>query len=248
MKYEKTYTIRQYECGPDFKLSFSSLINFMQDIASDHSVELGVSIVDLLKRGLTWMLSRYHISVERYPHYRETVIFKTWPSKHEGFFTLREYTMEKPNGEILARMTSSFVVYDIKTKKTVNVEKHLFFSDALIKERAIDDEFLSLDLPKKIDNSQEVIIRKHDLDFNRHVNNRALVEMAIESVPMDIMKTHSLKNAQITFKGQAFYRDSLESQCELIAGENKYRIIHHLINKKNNNSVLKMETNWLKGT
>jgi medium-chain acyl-[acyl-carrier-protein] hydrolase len=192
------------------------------------------------------MLSRYHLSIEKYPRYNESVILKTWPSKHEGVFTLREYTMERPDGEILARMTSSFVIYDIKSKKIVNVEEHLFFEDSLISERAIDDDFPSLKLPKKVDHSQKILSRKHDIDFNRHVTNRALVEMAIESVPMETLETHKLKDAQITFKGQAFYGDILESQCDVIARKNSYKIIHHLINKKNGDSILKMETKWLR--
>lgn len=246
MKFTKTFTIRQYECGLDLKLSLTSLLNIMQDVAAEHSVLLNVSILDLFNRGLTWMLSRYHISVERYPNYMEKVIIKTWPSTCEGYFTLREYTMESEKGDILARMTSSFVVYDIKAKKIVQVEKHLPIENALIKERAIDDKFPSLQLPEKIDHSEEIFVRKHDIDINRHVNNVAGIEIAIESVPIDILLHYDLSDAQITFKGQAFYGDTLLSQCEVIPEDDEYRILHHVLNKQGNTSILKMVTNWVK--
>lgn len=246
MKFEKSFTVRQYECGLDLKLSFSSLLNYMQDIAAEHSVELNVSILDLFKRNLTWMLSRYHISVEKYSSYNETVLIKTWASQCDGFFTLREFTMETPQGEILARMTSSFVVYDFKAKQIVKVNDHLPIQDSLLNERAIDDNFPSLAFPKKIDHSQEIIIRKHDIDINRHVNNRIFIEIGIESIPIEILLNSKIKNAQITFKGQAFYGDTLKSLCEIIPEGNTYKIIHHVINKKSDKSVLKMETTWLK--
>ena len=197
MKFTKSFIIRQYECGLDLKLSFSSLMNMMQDVAAEHSVLLNVSILDLFNRGLTWMLSRYHISVERYPNYMEKVIIKTWPS-------------------------------------------------ALIKERAIDDKFPSLQLPEHIDHSLEICVRKHDIDINRHVNNVAGIEIAIESVPIEILLHYDLSDAQITFKGQAFYGDTLLSQCEIIPEEDEFRILHHVLNKKENTSILKMVTNWVK--
>ncbi len=246
MKYEKHFTIRQPECGLDLKLSFSSLMNMMQDIAAEHSVILNVSIFDLFKKGLTWMLSRYHISVERYPAYGETVVMKTWPSSCKGLFTLREFMLESENGEKLARMTSSFVIYDFKTKQIVNVEEHLPIFDSLVDERAIDDNFPSLELPKNIEHSQEIRIRKHDIDINKHVNNRPLVEFGIESIPINILLGSKLVDAQITFKGQAFYGEILLSQCEVIPKHDGFRILHHVINQSSKKSVLKMETNWIK--
>jgi acyl-ACP thioesterase len=192
------------------------------------------------------MLSRYHISVERYPDYMEKVIIKTWPSACKGFFTLREYTMESEKGDILARMTSSFVVYDLSAKKIVPVEKHLPIEAALLDERAIDDKFPSLQLPERIDHSEEICVRKHDIDINRHVNNVADIEIALESVPIDILLHYDLSDAQITFKAQAFYGDTLLSQCEIIPEEDEYRILHHVLNKQGNTSILKMVTNWVK--
>ena len=53
MKYQKTYSVRVFECDPSTKLSFSSLLNYMQDIAADHTVELKITIPELFKRGLT---------------------------------------------------------------------------------------------------------------------------------------------------------------------------------------------------
>lgn len=246
MKFEKTFRIRQYECGLDLKLTFSSLLNMMQDVAADHSVLLNVSFLDLIKNNLAWMLSRYHISVEQYPGYGETVIIKTWPSNMDGMFALREYTMENEAGDILARMTASFVVFDIKAKKPVIVNEHLSMQTALLNERAIDDRFLPLELPAVIDHSQEISIRKHDIDINRHVNNRAIVEIGIEIVPIDILLGYDLKDAQITFKGQAFYGETLDSQCQVIPKEDDFKVLHHVIKTNTKNSVLKMETYWSK--
>jgi hypothetical protein len=40
LQFEKEYRVHVYETGPDGKLNLYSLFNYMQDIASDHAVNL----------------------------------------------------------------------------------------------------------------------------------------------------------------------------------------------------------------
>jgi acyl-ACP thioesterase len=209
-------------------------------------VELNITIPELFKRGLTWMLSRYHISIDRYPNYMEKVILKTWIAEHQGMFSIRDYSMEAENGDILARMTSSWVLYDIRQKKIVNVSDTLPMDEHILHERAIDDKFPSLSVPENPNYSLEFHIRKHDLDINNHVNNRVTVEWAIETTPDEISKSHILVDIEITFKGQAFYGDKIESCCQLIEDKEQVTGLHHITNMSSGESVARVHTRWRK--
>ena len=246
MKFQKTYAIRIYECTPGTTLNFSSLLNLMQDVAAGHTVDLNITIPELFKRNLTWMLSRYHISVDRYPSFMENIIFKTWIAKHEGMFSIRDYTMETERGEILARMTSSWVLYNIKNKKIVNVSETLPMNEHIVHERAINDNFTSLKLPENPQYTLDLQIRKHDIDINKHVNNRITIEWALEAIPDEINRDYDLVDAEITFKGQAFYGDKIESQCQLIDNEEQINGLHHIINKNSGQSITRVHTRWRK--
>jgi len=219
----------------------------MQDIAADHTVELNITIPELLKRGYTWMLSRYHVVVDRYPEYKDTVNISTWIAEHKGLFSIRDYSMQGKNNEILARMTSSWVLYDIKNKKIAKVDDVLPLKN-ILHERAIDDTFPTLPLPKEEKYIKNLFVRKQDLDINKHVNNRVIVEWAMEAVPDEITNTHELQELEITFKGQAFYGDSIHSICEIIPNEEQFNGIHHIINNRSGQSIARVRSKWKTGT
>jgi len=247
LKFQQEYPIRIYDCSPNGKQSFSSILNYMQDVASLHTVELNITIPELLKLGYTWMLSRYHVVIEQYPVYMDTVNISTWIAEHKGLFSIRDYSMQDKDGHIQARMTSSWVLYDIKNKNIAIVDEVLPMNN-ILSERAIQDSFPKLPLPEKVDQQFQFQVRKHDLDINRHVNNRVTVEWALEAIPFEITKTHELHELEITFKGQAFYGDSIDSKCQIISTEEQYTGIHHIINGRNGQSIARVRSQWKKGT
>ncbi|MBW6457996.1 MAG: hypothetical protein K0B52_02420 [FCB group bacterium] len=245
MKFNLPLTVRIYECGNDGKLKISGLLNYMQEIAALHTVDLKISIPDLLPRGLTWMLSRYHIVIDRYPRFREPVGMSTWIAGHSGYFSIRDYCMQSENGESLARITSSWVLYGIKEKKIVLLEEALPLKD-IVHERALEDNFPSLPALQEVHAEAHFQIRRHDLDINKHVNNRVIVEWALETVPPAIAATHVLTELEITFKEQAFYGDPVLSQCELRYTGEQMTALHHILNSNGNILIARLRTQWKK--
>jgi hypothetical protein len=57
----ETNQIRSYEVDCHHRLSVLSIFNFMQEAASRHAEERGVSIQHLLSENYTWLLSRLKI-------------------------------------------------------------------------------------------------------------------------------------------------------------------------------------------
>ena len=235
--------VRVYECTPDTRLDLSSILNYMQDIAAEHTVELNITIPELFKKGLTWMLSRYHINIIRYPFYKEKVIVKSWVAEHKGMFSIRDYSMETEKGEILALMTSSWVLYDIGLKKPVPVET-LQLAAFVHPERAIDDSFSRLALPGSPEHSCDLQIRKTDIDINRHVNNRITIEWALEPVPDEIVRQYELTDIQITFKGQAFFGDPIHCDFDMDQHEEQISGRHHITNSETGQSITIVNTTW----
>ncbi len=71
-------------------------------------------MTDLFKKGLTWVLSRFHIEITRYPKWGETVQINTWPSGRGPLFAVRDYEILDAEGP-LAAATSSWLIVDLKT-------------------------------------------------------------------------------------------------------------------------------------
>ncbi len=244
MKFQKSYTVRLYECTPDGILDYSFLLNYMMDAMATHTIDIKFTIPELLKQGLTWMLSRYHIIIDRHPAYMDTVNIDTWIADHKGLFSIRDYIIKGAGGNMLARMTSSWVLYDIRKKKIVNVEILPFKN--ILPERAIHDPFLTLPSLEHADHTLEFLTRKHDIDINKHVTNRVIAEWALETLPFKITETHELAELEITFKGQAFYGDKIQSLCQILSPEEHFTALHHIINKNSEQSIALARTQWRK--
>lgn len=245
MKFTNSFTVRIYECEADGKLKLTTLLDYMQEIAALHTIQLKITIPDILPLGLTWMLSRYHIVVESYPHYGDAVTISTWVARHEGMFSVREYQLSDSSGRILASATSSWVLYDFKRKKIVPVAERLPLEN-ILPERAVADEFPSLPIPKKNDNERAFHVRMHDLDINEHANNRVIVEWGLEAVPADLIKTSTLREIEITFKGQAFYGNRIVAQSQILPGDHSNKVLILIKNLDSDKAVAVLRTNWKK--
>ena len=88
---EQQFQVRSYEIDSRGKAKFTSILNYLQESASNHATRLGVSVVDLFPKNLTWVLSRYHIKIFKYPSWNESIKINTWPSEMDNLFALREF-------------------------------------------------------------------------------------------------------------------------------------------------------------
>src|SRR4030042_4033579 len=101
-RYIRRFSVRTYESDPNGLLRPVSLLNYFQESASDHAEKLGAGVIELMRQNLTWVISRYHIRLCRYPRWKESVELATWPCLNQGLFALREFEVRDEKGEMLA--------------------------------------------------------------------------------------------------------------------------------------------------
>jgi acyl-ACP thioesterase len=66
-------------------------LDYLGETADSHIRELGVSIQDLLAKGLLWVLVGYRLNIARYPRAGEKVTVNTWYPGRHGRFYLRDF-------------------------------------------------------------------------------------------------------------------------------------------------------------
>ena len=138
-----TYDVRPSEAGYQKTIRPAALLNYLQDAAFEHSVSRGFSAFHLFKKGLIWVLSRYHVRVDRYPSVGEQVQVRTWYPGPQKPFYLRDWEVLDDKGAVLALATSSWLILDAATLKPVDDDGLL---DGLEQRpvRAIEDAFQPL--------------------------------------------------------------------------------------------------------
>ncbi|MBT1073289.1 acyl-[acyl-carrier-protein] thioesterase [Pelotalea chapellei] len=244
VSFEHSFQVHYHELDYNGNVRPVTLLNYLQDAAGMHARQLGVSVVDLREKGLTWVLSRIHIIFERYPRADESVLVRTWPSTREGFFSCREFELLDRQGCCTARATTSWAALNVATRRPVLLDKYLP-SYPLLARRAVEDDFASLPLLPPEAETVELSFRvqRSDLDINQHVNNTIYAGWALETVLEDLARG-TLAELEISFRAEALYGQSVLSRCAVIKGTDMPCCLHQIVEKKNGHELARLRTKW----
>src|SRR5690606_41043803 len=93
----------------------------MQEAAWNNTITLGISMYELLERGLTWVLQRFRVEMFRYPGHNEEITIETWASGRERVFLHRDFRVYSTDRELLGQATSVWLVMDVVKRQMVSV-------------------------------------------------------------------------------------------------------------------------------
>ena len=96
---------------------------------------------------------------------------------------------------------------------------------------------------ERVDFCKKFNIRYSDIDSNGHVNNANYFEWAIESVPVDIVKNHSIKNIKVVFEKETTYGNSILVNTQIEKKGNNIISIHRIL-AEDEKQITKLEINW----
>jgi acyl-ACP thioesterase len=244
--FEIEFPVRYHELDSHGLLRPVTLLNFAQDAGGMHAALLGVSVRDLRKRGMTWVLSRVHLVVDRYPHADDVITVRTWPSTREGLFSCREFEMRDKKGAVFSRATSSWAALNLTSRRPVKL-KDCLPEYPLTARRALVDDFSSLpqfpDSPVDTFRELPFQVRRSDQDSNGHVNNTVYSDWALEAVPDNIAESH-LHSLEVSFRAEVLYGDSILSQCVVNSSDNGAECLHRIANSRDNRELARLRTRW----
>ncbi len=210
--------IRFTEVDSEGKLSLNALLNYFQDCSTFHSEDLGIGVDYLKENHMVWVMSSWQIVVERYPRLCEQVRIGTLPYEFKGFLGMRNFAMLTTQGEYLAKANSLWSLLNTDTgKPTLPTE--------VMREKYVLEERLPMDyaprkivVPKSGESREAIVVKKHHLDTNHHVNNGQYVDMALEFLPDGFVITQM----RAEYKKQALLDDVLYPYVAV--AENSYII------------------------
>jgi acyl-ACP thioesterase len=243
--FTKDLPVRYHELDSCGNLRVATLLNYMQDTAGMHATLLGVSMADLRKLGLTWVLSRIHLLVERYPRAGETVTIRTWPATRQEVFTCREFELCDHYGAWVARATTSWAVLNAATRRPVRLEGNLP-PYPLMPRRAVDDDFAPLPaFPEAATAEMGFRVLRNDLDVNNHVNNTIYVGWALEAVP-DTVAAAKLTELEIAFRAEVLRGDCVISRSAVTDTEPVTCCLHQIASQRDGKELARLRTCWEK--
>lgn len=194
-------------------LTINAVIDYFQDASTFHSEDIGLGYSYLKPRNLIWVLNTWQVDVIRMPKYLERIKVCTIPYKFRGFLGYRNFYIENEAGEILVKANSMWTLLDVNTIKPVKPEIEML--EGYGEAEPIDMEYINgkIRLPEEVIEHKPVVVERHFLDPNHHMNNGQYINLAGYCIPSDL----KIKRLRAEYRNQAFLGDTIYP----VSGENE---------------------------
>lgn len=210
--------IRYSEADSEGKLTLAALINYFQDCSTFHSEDVGLGMKYLREKEMVWVLSSWQIVVERYPEIGERVTIGTHPYDLKGFLGYRNFCMTDEKGSYVAKANTLWSLLDTKTLRPSQVTEDMLRGYGLGERIEMEYAPRKIQVPQGGVTQEPIIVKKHNIDTNHHVNNQQFVDMAMDYLPEEFI----VGQLRAEYKKQAFLGDVL---TPYVAGDNGKMII-----------------------
>jgi acyl-ACP thioesterase len=208
-------------------LRFDSIMEYFQDAACLHSVEMGVEHDELMQSSNAfWVLSKVKFRIDGIFLQGDEIVSATWPLEAKGFRFVREHKIEKADKTATVHGRSEWCILDAKTLMLKKATAVKYPNDMVcLTDRAQVSDFNRFNQFENALFCYDYKTLNTDIDVNLHVNNVAYARMAINALSKDEYKDGSFNAFEIHFISQSYLGDvisiykQLEDTALLIEGK-----------------------------
>lgn len=222
-------------------LTGPALSGWLQEAAGRHADRLGVGVLSLQGRGLTWVLARQAVEIDRPVAMGERAVVRTWPSGVDRLSALRDFEV-RVGDEVRARSVTQWIVMDLATRKPVRPASVLPVE--LMEETP---HVLPLPggrppMPEGAGDDHAFSIRYRDIDRNLHVTNASYVEWACESVPEETWRERRIASFEVHFIAECRHGSRIRART---AGAGDGDFVHAVVREEDGRELARLRTRWV---
>ena len=184
MSKERMTELKKMADDNNIELTYSLGLDPRFDVSSaDENIRQG-GIEYLKKTRHAWWLSSWQIIIDRYPVLGEEIVISTWPYDFKGIYAYRNFTIQDKAGNYLVRANSIWFFYDLEAERPARIRLEDVERYGTGEER-LDMEYAPrrITVPEEYEEKEPILVMKHHLDTNHHVNNAQYVEIVREFLP-----------------------------------------------------------------
>ncbi|MFD2246890.1 acyl-[acyl-carrier-protein] thioesterase [Pontibacter ruber] len=235
------FQIRSNEIDYRGQATLPALVGYMQEAAWENTRNLGISMYDLLERGLTWVLQRIRVELFRYPKHGESITVETWASGRERVFLHRDFRIYSAERELLGQATSVWLVMDVVKRQLVSVPDFIMEVEIVPGQEALPFAKGKLPQLQEPQYEQQMPVRWHDIDLNRHVTNTRYLQWTLDTLPTKVLE-QQLKGVDIIFRAESVLGDTVIATAGTGDSENIY--LHKLTSQQTGIELVQARTVW----
>jgi acyl-ACP thioesterase len=186
MFYKEICKPRPSDYNRNGKLSYEAILQILENVAGNHSANMGDSIADANKNGIAWILTEWGVQIVHRPENGESLNITTWVrGKAPAIAVYRDFLLTDENGTEVIRAEAKFALFDLATSKLTRISEELLGSYQP-EDKTVFEDSQRLRAPSEFTSETELKLRCSDIDFNGHVHNTRYVDLAMEAIPKEL--------------------------------------------------------------
>jgi medium-chain acyl-[acyl-carrier-protein] hydrolase len=240
-KLSLSYYIRSYEGDQNSFLRLVTLMNILQDAATQDADRRGFGMEFCLQNNMTWVGNDYVIEINRLPKIGKNITLQTWPSMSGKLTARRDFAIFDADNNLIIKAASRWLLISLDKKRPLPVAdtlKNYIFSQ----EHTIDTDFAKISELEDKSETYKYKVRYDDIDINHHINNAVYLLWAGEAINNDWRNNHSPERIEINFKKEGYIGENIEVYTDVkdntsvhsinVVGENSRELARALIKWK----------------
>lgn len=212
-RFSKNYKIDFYQVGADRALTLQSLMNIIQDIASDHAKILGFG-QDELEINTFWVLVRMQLEMTELPTWRDEIRLETYISNKFPGTPPREVLIFLRD-RLIGKVQTSWLVLDAQTRKPATQKITELLDSGIDESCGVVTRKINLH-GRSLTMVREVTVVYSDLDLNYHVNNAVYGRWVTDVIPADLWKDWQINEFGINFLSEVHLGQRVRFSHEII--------------------------------
>ncbi|MBO7215075.1 MAG: hypothetical protein J6V66_06235 [Clostridia bacterium] len=204
-------TVYASQCNDKQVLRTDAILNFFQDLATEHAIELKTDYHSLKSASNAfWVISKIKFKRVGQIRHHDAVTVSTWPIKPQSIRFMRDYNIKGENGEIHG--TSEWCVLDFNTMSLRRLDTISYPADMEHIETRAEvspfNRFREEVLPEHY--SYTYTAEYSDIDVNGHVNNVVYAKMALNTFTPCEFDEKDYNAFEIHFLSQCFLGNEIK--------------------------------------
>lgn len=211
--FTQSYTIDYYNQNMNGTLKESVLLNYLQEIATNHAEQLGIGPSYVFKNNYAWVVLRYKIELYSELNNLKKLIIETESRGIAKIYAFRDFALYNEANQCLGRVTSTWALIDMNTRKVLPIHQLLKDRFPTFQKREHDLAYSKTEIANERELQQEFLVRFDDIDINQHVNNSTYLTWILEAIPGKFRKEYYPRQLDIRYKKEAQLGDKIISQA-----------------------------------
>jgi acyl-CoA thioesterase FadM len=237
------FTVHSFDTDAFGLLTAPRVLGYCLESAIRSAERLGFGIDELQARGLTWVIARIKIELEKEIRFGDVVTIETWPSGLMRSAATREFRL-LCGEKLVGLATSVWFVLDMESRFPVSPTEAFPINAHLIERTprvtSLSRALTALAEPAEIE--QRCSVRLADIDRNLHVTAASYVSWAMEGIPESVWRERRFTSIDVQYLEECHLGHDVLIASRPVSEELRR---HRITRADNGREVARLETTWV---